>query len=251
MIVLILAAGYGTRLYPLTQDTPKALLPVNGRPILSFILNKIQHLSAHVKELLLVSNHRYAQSFREWMDRSELNLPYRVLDDGSTSEQDRLGSVGDLAFAVRSCAAHDDLLVIGSDNLFEDDLTSFFLFAQDRMPAVTLGAYELPERSLACRYGVLTVDDNGRVSNFSEKPSNPSSPMVSTAVYFFPRAALDLVLEYSGSSASTDTLGSFIHWLIARQPVFAYRFRGLWFDIGDRASYAQAKRTFPGRMSNG
>ena len=244
MVALILAAGYGTRLYPLTKEIPKALLPINGKPILQYLLDKLSSSELGIRQMVLVSNHRYLRKFEDWLAATGLAVPWSVLDDGSTSEEGRLGSVGDLAFAIRAGSSDRDLLVVGSDNLFPDDLTGFIRFARERSPGVTLGVYELPERSLASRYGVLTVREE-RVVSFEEKPAKPASSLISTAVYFFPLQTVPLVLEYVGSKHSADTLGSFIQWLIPKAPVFAYPFRGPWFDIGDIASYTQAQESYP------
>ena len=243
MIAIVLAAGYGTRLYPLTQNQPKALLPVGEKPILAHLEGKLASPQIGVREVALVSNHRFAESFRKWTGSLRSSIPWDVLDDGTTSDENRLGSMGDLAFAIRTRSIDEDLLVLGSDNLFEDDLAEFVGFARQK-GAVTLGAYELADRSLASQYGVLTADPQGRVTDFTEKPTHPASALVSMAVYFFPRKAVGLVLEYVSSRTASDKLGSFISWLVAREAVFAHRFRGSWFDIGDIASYKHAQETF-------
>jgi glucose-1-phosphate thymidylyltransferase len=251
MIAVILAAGYGTRMYPLTQDTPKALLRIGERTILGILLDKISASGADVCQTVVVSNHLFADAFRRWFADSAPPAPgsassapaWVVLDDGSTSEEDRLGSVGDLAFAIRTLRTREELLVLGSDNLFEDSLEGFVRFARERN-APTLGAAELPERAQARLYGVLSVDERQRIVRFAEKPKEPESSLVSTAVYFFPPGAPDLVLEYVSSVKAADTLGSFIAWLIARVPVYAYRFRGAWLDIGDLNSYQKAQESF-------
>lgn len=254
MVALILAAGYGTRLYPLAEKTPKALLPIRGKPILAHLIQKLERLNPPVREGVLVSNHRYLEEFRRWFATPPGAIPWTILDDGSTSEKDRLGSMGDLAFAIRSWGQsplggqspleEGEMLVLGSDNLFEDSLADFVAFARERSPAVTLAAYKLPDRSLGSRYGVLTVGSDSRVTAFEEKPPRPQSALVSTAVYFFPRGSARWVLEYVGSERTSDTLGAFIHWLIARAPVAAYPMRGRWFDIGDITSYNQAEEAF-------
>ena len=245
MVALILAAGYGTRLYPLAEKVPKALLPIQGRPILYYLIQKLERLNPAVGEGILVSNHRYVGEFRRWFAAVPGAIRWAILDDGSTSEKDRLGSMGDLAFAIRSRSLlEEDLLVVGSDNLFEDSLIGLLTFAMAKAPAVTLGSHELPDRALASRYGVLTVDANGKVTGFEEKPPHPQSSLISTAVYFFPRGSQRWVLEYVGSERTSDTLGAFIHWLIARAPVVAFPVRGRWFDIGDIASYNQAEEAF-------
>ncbi|MBI3322489.1 MAG: nucleotidyltransferase family protein [Candidatus Omnitrophica bacterium] len=243
MIALILAAGYGTRMYPLTEQTPKALLPLGGSSILGMILRKLAPSELGVKQIVLVSNHRFTEAFQQWASHTRVPAPMTVLDDGSTSDADRLGSVGDLAFAIREAKVDDDLLVLGSDNLFDAKLTDFMEFARER-GGITLGAYELPDLSLASKYGVLSVDPSGRIAAFEEKPARPQSRYISTAIYFFPRRAVPRVLEYVSSSKTADTLGSFISWLISLESVYAFRFQGRWFDIGDIASYKHAQETF-------
>lgn len=243
MIALILAAGYGTRMYPLTENTPKALLPIGQRSILGCLLDKLTAPEVQAQEIVLISNHRFAETFQEWFVQKDVGTPWRVIDDGSTSDQDRLGSVGDLAFGIRQGRLEDDLLVLGSDNLFEDGLSGFVSFARQKR-AVTLGATELPSREMASLYGVLSVDGEQRITGFVEKPKTPASSLVSTAVYFFPRTALALMLEYVTSRKVADTLGTFISWLIARERVYAYRFRGMWMDIGDITSYQKAQEIF-------
>lgn len=244
MVAIILAAGYGTRLYPLTKDKPKALLPVREKPILEHLMEKLVAPGVGVDRAVLVSNHKFAPVFQKWVERATPTVPCEVLDDGTTSDENRLGSVGDLAFVIRSKGLEkEDLLVMGSDNLFRDPLLDFMAFARGKR-SITLGVYELPDRTLASRYGVLTVGPDARVSAFTEKPKEPLSALISTAVYFFPRAEVPLVLEYVSSRETADTLGSFIAWLIRRRPVYASRLEGPWFDIGDIASYALAQKAF-------
>ena len=244
MIALILAAGYGTRLYPLTRETPKALLPVRGKPILGFLVEKLQEIAPPLKKIALVSNHPHFLKLKDWFSALNLTLPWEVVDDGSTCDENRLGSMGDLSFGIRELSIDDDLLVLGSDNLLADPLSDFLNFARRKTPAVSLGAYELENSALACRYGVLTVNGDGRILTMEEKPKVPASRLISTAVYFFPRTKLPLVLEYVGSRKSADTLGSFIHWFIDQGEIFAYKFRGPWFDIGDIHSYHQVEELF-------
>lgn len=243
MIAVILAAGYGTRMYPLTEQTPKALLPIGSSSILGLLLQKLAPSAMEMKKILLVSNHRFAEPFQQWFSNTRVPAPWAVLDDGSTSDENRLGSVGDMAFALREGKVDEDLLLLGSDNLFEGKLTDFMEFAREKN-AITLGAYPLPDLTLASKYGVLEQDPSGKITAFEEKPARPASRLVSTAIYFFPRTALPQVLEYVSSSKTADTLGAFIAWLIARETVYAYRFPGKWFDIGDIASYKHAQETF-------
>ncbi len=242
MIALILAGGYGTRLYPLAEKTPKALLPVSQKTILDYLVQKLLAPGFGTTEIVLVSNHKYAAEFQNWAAKKDFKIPCTVLDDGSISEETRLGSIGDILFSLKSHPmAKQEILVLGSDNLFRDDLKGFISFARSKAPNVTLGAYELPDLSLASRYGVLKTDTAGKIIELQEKPLNPTSKLISTAVYFFPSDRLQQVLKYNGSA---DTLGSFIHWIVAREPVFAYSIQGSWFDIGDTASYEHAQKFF-------
>ena len=244
LTAIVLAAGYGTRMYPLTEKTPKALLPVGGRPILEHLESKLAAPAAGVRQVVLVSNHRFAEAFRRWR-AGRPGLPWVVLDDGTTSEENRLGSMGDLAFAIRSVKLDaEDILVLGSDNLFQEELAGLCSFARMKT-GVTLGAYELPDRQRARLYGVLSVDAQDRITRFDEKPPRPASALISTAVYFFPRTSIPLVLEYVALEKNADRLGTFVSWLVGREPVFAYRFRGAWVDIGDAESYSQAQEVFP------
>jgi len=192
MIALILAAGYGTRLYPLAENTPKALLPIKKRPILQYLIEKLQAPGLGTKKIILVSNHKYAENFRQWLVSSGLRVPWDLLDDGSTSEKDRLGSMGDLGLAIKRCSIDEDLLILGSDNLFRDDLSGFYAFAQEKTPGVTLGAYPLPDPTQASRYGVLTVGADSKIVSFEEKPPRPLSQPGLHGGLFFP--------AYSGSS---------------------------------------------------
>lgn len=243
MIAILLAAGYGTRLYPLTENTPKALLPLGESTLLGHLEKKLEAPGLGLRQVILISNHRFAGKFADWAAQPGHSLSWTVLDDGSTSDENRLGSMGDLAFAIQQGRVEEDLLVLGSDNLFEDGLNGLVEFARAK-GAATLGAYELPDRALASQYGVLTADARQRITRFEEKPAKPDSSLVSTAVYFFPRKSVGVVLEYVSSQTATDKLGSFISWLVAREPVYAHRFRGRWFDIGDIASYKHAQETF-------
>lgn len=241
MVALILAAGYGTRMYPLTRQTPKALLPLGrDRTILGELLAKLERPVLKTSRGLLVSNHRFAAVFEAWFSGRRTPFPWTVLDDGSTCDDNKLGSVGDLAFGVEKGSAREDLLVVGSDNLFEDDLDGLVEKGRGK-DAITLGAYVLPDRALASRYGVLNVGSDDRIVEFQEKPKDPKSDLVSTAAYFFPEKTLCRLLEYASSVPKADTLGSFISWLIVREPVFAHRFGGRWVDIGDVASYKKAQ----------
>jgi glucose-1-phosphate thymidylyltransferase len=219
---LILAAGYATRLSPLTDDLPKQLLPVGGRPIVDWIVEKIR--AAGVDDLHLVTNGRFAPQFREWADGVTIH------DDGTTSNETRLGAIGDIRFA----GLDDDLLVIAGDNLFDYDLGGFLEFWRARQPSSAVAVHDVGDRELAKQYGIVDVGADDRIVAFVEKPADPPSTLAATATYLYPREHVRLVDTYLAEGNNPDQPGNFVAWLHRREPVYAYRFEGGWYDIGDR-----------------
>jgi glucose-1-phosphate thymidylyltransferase len=219
---LILAAGYATRLSPLTDDLPKQLLPVGGRPIVDWIVEKIRE--AGVDDIHLVTNGRFAAQFAAWADGVTIH------DDGTTSNETRLGAIGDIRFVDLD----DDLLVIAGDNLFDYDLGGFVEFWRARQPASAVAVYDVGDRELAKQYGIVDVDADDRIVAFVEKPADPPSTLAATATYLYPREHVRLVGTYLAEGNNPDQPGNFVAWLHRREPVYAYRFEGGWYDIGDR-----------------
>jgi glucose-1-phosphate thymidylyltransferase len=234
---LLLAGGYATRLRPLTDDVPKQLLPVAGRPMLDWILDAVRALP-DVDAVHLVTNNRFSADFERWA------APHGVTvhDDGTRSNDDRLGAVGDLQLAIeRGGLAGDDLLVLAGDNLFEFALEDLVAFWRARgSGASTVALYDCGDLELAKHYGIVETDAAARIVSFVEKPVAPASTLAATATYLFARAHVALVGEYLSSGHSPDNSGSFVAWLAARQPVYGYRFDGRWFDIGDRGQLLAA-----------
>ena len=232
MKALVLAAGYATRLRPLTDDRAKSLLPVGGRPMIDWIVDKIDEVT-DVDEVHLVTNARFAGAFSAWAPTRNVI----VHDDGTTSNEDRLGAIGDIAFVVdRQEWDGEDLLVIAGDNLFDFSLDDYVAFWQGQDGAASaIALFEHPERELLSQYGIVEVDAQGRVKNFVEKPTNPPSNLVATATYIYDRAHVALLHAYLAEDTSRDAPGSFIEWLYERAPVYGYTFSGDWFDIGDQS----------------
>ena len=225
MKALILAAGYATRLYPLTRDRPKPLLELAGRPLVDWILDRIAEVE-EVEEVHLVTNAKFAPAFRAWAPPQVV-----VHDDGTRSEDDRLGAIGDLAFVD---LADDDLLVIAGDNLFDFSLRDFVGFWRTKGIASAVALYDVGDRELARKYGIVELREDDRVAGFVEKPERPPSTLAATATYLFHREHLALVSRYLEEGNSPDQPGRFVAWLQAREPVYGYRFEGEWLDIGDR-----------------
>ncbi|HET8529105.1 MAG TPA: nucleotidyltransferase family protein [Gaiellaceae bacterium] len=238
MKALILAAGYATRLKPLTDDRPKQLLPVGGRPIVDWILEKIRE--AGVDDVHLVTNARFAPMFADWSAQTGVEIH----DDGTTTNETRLGAIGDMQFVDLD----DDLLVIAGDNLFDFSLADFVAYWRDRQPASAVAVYDVGAKELARLYGVVAVDGDDRIVDFVEKPADPPSTLAATATYLYPRAHARLVDTYLAEGNAPDQPGNFVAWLQRREPVYAYRFAGGWYDIGDHGQLLEADNRLRARQ---
>lgn len=251
MRALILAAGYATRLYPLTLSRAKPLLPVAGRPLVNHIVERLQAVTG-LQEILLVTNARFAGQFRAWQTTVRSRCPVTVVDDGTASNQTRLGAIGDIAHVLHHRPdAWDDLLVIAGDNLFSWPLAPFVARAHRRRPAATLGVYHVSELALLRRYGTVQLAADGRVTAFAEKSPRPLSTLAASGIYYFPTAVLALLRAYVSSGGRPDMPGHFLEWLVRRHTVVGHTFHGSWYDIGNLSSYQQACRTFAGRSTQG
>lgn len=229
MKAVLLAAGYATRLRPLTDAAPKHLLPVGGRPMLDWILDKVREVD-EVDEVHLVTNSRFAPDFARWAEPHGV----AVHDDGTSSNEDRLGAVGDLQLTLERAAIDDDLLVLAGDNLFDFRLDEYVAFSRAREHASAVAVYDCGDLELATHFGIVDLDATGRVVGFVEKPSEPPSTLAATATYVFRREHARLVERYLGQGHAPDNIGSFLGWLAAQKPVYGYRFEGEWWDIGNR-----------------
>jgi glucose-1-phosphate thymidylyltransferase len=237
MKAIVLAAGYATRLYPLTETIAKPLLPLAGRPMLDYLLDRIR--GAHdVDAVHVVTNHKFAGSFAEWASTREGVV---VHDDGTTSEDDRLGAIGDIAFVVRTAQLEtDDLLVIAGDNLFDYSLGDFAAFWQRKGAASAVVLYDVGDLDLVRQYSSVDLDPDGRLTGFTEKPEHPTSTLVATAAYIYHREHVPLLERYLAEGNAPDQPGRFLAWLVPRVPVYGYTAGGEWRDIGDASQLLEA-----------
>lgn len=240
---IILAAGYATRLYPLTKEYPKPLLKVKGRPILDYIVNKLEAIK-QIDEIIVVTNSKFITRFRQWKRLSRIKKKLTLVDDLTRSNADRLGAIGDVNFAVNKKRVNDDILVIGGDNLFNAGLKNFLSFAGSNQPAATIGVYKLQELKEASRYGVVKLDGNKRVVDFQEKPKHPESRLVAMCLYYIPAGCLGLIKDYMKIRNKADATGNYIDWLKDRVDTYGFIFRGSWYDIGDFKYLTAAKDSF-------
>lgn len=242
MISVILAAGYATRMYPLTEHFPKPLLPVAGKPILSRLLNdidRIPEISRHV----VISNHRFIEHFEAWKSELLLTKPVELLNDGSTENGNRLGAVKDVQFAIDAFGLNDDLLVLAGDNLLTFSLQSL-ADACHRTGHTTVFCYEEPDTNALKRSGVLVKDADGRILQMLEKPVDPPSHWAVPPFYAYAKKDLPLVKKGIESGIPTDAPGSFIAWLCRQVLVYAILMPGKRIDVGDLASYNRIKDQF-------
>jgi glucose-1-phosphate thymidylyltransferase len=238
---VILAAGYATRLYPLTLDRPKALLPVAGRPMIEHLLERLSEVEG-LDEILLVSNSKFADAFRAWADDWG-GGDVRIIDDGTKDEDTRLGAIGDLELAIREGAIDDDLIVLAGDNLFSGSLAPFADFGREK-GAPALGVYDVRDLEAIRSYNAIELDLDDRVVFFEEKPERPRSTLTGIALYYYPRKSLGLVRDYLDGGNNPDQPGRLIEWLYPRRPVYAWRVPGRWYDIGSKETLAEADRAF-------
>ena len=240
MKALLLAGGYATRLRPLTDRVAKPLLPVGGRPMVDWIVDRITEAGV-ADEMHLVTNAVYAADFEEWGATRGVT----VWNDGTTSNEDRLGAIGDIRFAVdRGRLAGDDLLAIAADNLFEFSLADYIAFWRGKGGGSALAVHELSDPSLASLYGIVELAPDGRVTGMQEKPEHPRTNLASTATYLFAEAHLALIDRYLEQGNPPDPPGRFLTWLCEREPVYGFRFQEPWLDIGDRAQLLEADNRY-------
>lgn len=236
MRAVVLAAGYATRLYPLTLDRPKALLEVGGRPMLDWVLERLRQMG--VEETIVVTNARFTPHFKEWaQDKPDVS----VVNDGTTTNENRLGAIGDLAYVLEQLELDDDLVVVAGDNLFTDDISGFAAYARE-VDAPVIAVHDVGDLEAMREYNQVEVDDAGRVLFMEEKPEEARTTLAAVALYYYPRHALPLIGQYLGEGQNPDQPGRLPSWLYERTPVYAWRFPGDWYDIGSREQLEEADR---------
>jgi glucose-1-phosphate thymidylyltransferase len=241
----VLGAGYATRLYPLTRERPKPLLPIGGVPMLSRICDCVFEVDG-LQRICLVTNHRFVRNYYNWLreyeGRRSRRCPVEIFDDLTDSNDDRLGAIGDMQFVIRHAKIDDDLLVIAGDNLFDFPLGDFVAFGREKGSCI--GLKDLGSKDLVSLYGQVELDDSGRVVEFEEKPPRPRSTLVSIGVYFFGKKHVPLIERYIEEGHNADRPGNYIQWLHKTIELYGYVIKGDWFDIGDIDSYNRANEIY-------
>ena len=242
MKCLILAAGYATRLYPLTENFPKPLLTVGEKTILDWLIDDID-MANIVDEYIVISNHKFVNHFDNWVKTKKQKIT--VVDDGTDTDETRLGAVKDIQFAIDKLNLDDDMLVIAGDNVLDFSLAKFIKYARAKQTSCIMRYYEQDDKKLL-KCGVVTIDDNDKILNMTEKSSNPATHWCCPPFYYYTREDAKLVQRGIDSGCGTDAPGSYIAWLSTQRTVHAMEMPGKRYDIGNIESYQKVKSEYKG-----
>jgi glucose-1-phosphate thymidylyltransferase len=248
MKVIILAAGYATRLYPLTLTQPKPLLPVAGQPMIDYVLDNLAPIGG-IDRIYVVTNAKFAGHFEQWSAgyrAHKAKLNFTIVNDRSTDDTNKLGAIGDIHFVLTSQNVADDIIVVAGDNLFSEKLSDFGQFCREKNAPV-LAVYDVGNLEEIKKYNAITLDGAGRITFFEEKPKNPTSTLTGIALYYYPKATLPLIKQYVAEGNNPDQPGRLIQWLYPRLPVYTWTVPGLWYDIGSKETLEEANRIFAKR----
>jgi glucose-1-phosphate thymidylyltransferase len=235
---LVLAAGYATRLYPLTLDRPKALLEVGGRPMLDRVRERLRAMG--VDETIVVTNAKFTPHFEAWAKGKD---DVTIVNDGTTSNEDRLGAIGDIGFVLDELRLDDDLVVVAGDNLFSEDISGFAAYGRE-VDAPVLAIHDVGDLELMREYNQVELDAEGRIVFMEEKPENARTTLAGIALYYYPRHTLPLIRRYLEERNNPDQPGRLPEWLYSRTPVYTWRLPGEWYDIGSAETLREADRVF-------
>ncbi len=245
MNALILAAGYATRLYPLTLNKAKPLLEVGGKPIIEWLVDNLADVPG-LGTVYIVTNAKFANDFQNWANAYQGQHPettIKIINDGSKSDDDKLGAIGDINLVLmRENLTNEDLLVIAGDNLFQQLLRDFVNAAKHS--AATVAVHNVGNPEAMKKYGTVTVDKNRVITNFEEKPEKPKSTLAAVALYYYSREVLPLFTTYLAAGNNPDQPGLFLQWLYTRKPVNTFEIKGRWLDIGSKETLENADKIF-------
>lgn len=252
MKALILGAGYGVRLYPLTANTPKALLDIAGKPVMEWTLERFLP-RRDIDKVFIVTNHRFCEQYQKWLEArmdSGLSLFRKhgrkivIYDDKSNSLDDKLGAIGDINFVIKKAGIKDDLLIVAGDNLFEINLSDFIGYFKKRGTTICLKDFKGRGKKILSQYGLVALDKDKRVVDFEEKPARPRTSLVAIGLYLFAKNDLKLFKQYMQKGFNPDAPGYYIQWLHKNRDIYGYVLKGNWFDIGDIDSYGRASNYY-------
>jgi glucose-1-phosphate thymidylyltransferase len=245
MNVLILAAGYATRLYPLTLTKAKPLLEVAGKPMIEWVLDNLAPVPG-IESVYVVTNNKFAADFQAWADgyvKRQPKMTFKIVNDGSTNDTDKLGAIGDINLVVaRENLAASDLVVVAGDNLFSESLEGFAEEARKHPAAIA--TYDVGDLEAIKKYNNIVTNADGQVTHFEEKPQQPSNTITGIALYYYSKEVVPMFEQYIAEGNNPDQPGRFVQWLYKLKPVYTYLVGGTWYDIGSKETLEEANRIF-------
>lgn len=258
MKALILGAGYGIRLYPLTKNTPKPLLDVGGKPVIEWTLDLLLP-KKEIDNVYIISNLRFFDHYKKWLEEkmAQGNPLFRkwgkkiiIYNDNSTSTDDKLGAIGDIQFVIKKAGIKDDLLIVAGDNIFELDPADFIKYFRKNGTTIGLKDLKGTDRCILNQYGLVTLDKDNKVIDFEEKSPSSISTLVSMCLYIFSKEDIKLIDNYLKNGFNPDAPGFYMQWLYKKKDVYGYMLKGNWFDIGDIDSLEKASDYFSRKGCN-
>lgn len=246
MKCILLAAGYATRMYPLTENFPKPLLEIQGKPLLDWLIGDIDNIK-EIEEINIVTNHKFIDIFKKWYQKNNYNTRINILDDGSTQNENRIGALRDVALCVDRLKINDDILVLAGDNLVDFSFDSFVDFFKNIGHTCIMTHYEESVEKLR-KTGVVELDDVNRVLQMQEKPQNPISNYAVPPFYIYAKKDLEIILDgINNGKCNVDSPGSLIKWLCEKTDIYAYHMKGKRYDVGSLETYYKLKENFIGK----
>ena len=245
MKLIVLAAGYATRLHPLTLDQPKPLLLVAGKPMMEHVLDNLMPID-EIDEIYIVTNAKFVAHFQSWADEYKTGdrvRPITIINDGSTDDSNKLGAIGDMNLVIEQANISDDIIVVGGDNLFSESLESFGDYCREHNAPVT-GVYDVGDLNEIKKYNSIEIDAQDRITYFEEKPAQPQSTLTGIALYYYPGSVLPLIKQYIADGNNPDQPGRLVQWLYQRVSFYVWRVPGIWFDVGSKETLAEANRIY-------
>lgn len=245
MKLIILAAGYATRLYPLTLNQPKPLLVVAGKPMIEHVLDNLAPIE-NIDHVFIVTNAKFADHFQRWADHRRTNqtrFGFTIINDHSTDDSNKLGAIGDLHLVLTQKPINDDIIVVAGDNLFSHTLAAFGEYCRQKQAPV-LAVYDVGDLDEIRKYNAIEVDADGRITFFEEKPAHPQSTLTGIALYYYPQSSLPMIRQYIEEGNNPDQPGRLVQWMYQRTPFYTWQVPGIWYDVGSKETLEEANRIF-------
>ena len=240
MKCIILAGGFAKRLWPLTLNKSKPLLEVSGKPIINYIMEKIDTIDV-IDEIFVSTNAKFEPAFNEWFEKYKFKKPIKLVIEPTKSEEEKLGAIAGINFVLENEKIDEECLIIAGDNLFSFEISDIIDFYREKNAPV-IAFFDVNNKEKAKLYGIAKIDQNNKIIDFIEKPEDPPSTLASTVCYIFPQAVLSLFSKYLKVSKKRDAPGFFLQWLHKKHDVYAFVFSGYWFDIGSFESLEEARK---------